>query len=55
MNATLIALLRTLRGPVFFPVRVLAAAYTDVFRGIPLIIVLLGAGIALSRRRQVRP
>lgn len=36
----LIALLRTLRGPVFFPVRVMAAGYTYGFRGLPLIIVL---------------
>jgi polar amino acid transport system permease protein len=35
-----IALLRTLRGPVFFPVRALAAGYTYTFRGLPLIIVL---------------
>lgn len=37
----LIAIARTLRGPVFFPVRVLAAAYTDFFRGLPLIITLM--------------
>lgn len=52
--ALLIALLRTLRGPVFFPLRVLAAAYTDIFRGIPLIIVLylIGLGIpALLNQR----
>ncbi|MFS0867792.1 amino acid ABC transporter permease [Microbacterium sp. 179-B 1A2 NHS] len=52
--ALLIALLRTLRGPVFFPLRVLAAGYTDVFRGIPLIIVLylIGLGIpALLNQR----
>ena len=36
----LIAVLRTLRGPVFFPVRAMAAGYTYVFRGIPLIIVI---------------
>jgi polar amino acid transport system permease protein len=36
----LVALLRTLRGPVFFPVRALATAYTYTFRGLPLIIVL---------------
>lgn len=36
----LIAVLRTLRGPVFFPVRALAAGYTYTFRGLPLIIVL---------------
>ena len=34
------ALIRTLRAPVFFPLRALAASYTYVFRGAPLIIVL---------------
>ena len=38
--AVLIAVIRTLRGPVFFPLRALAAGYTDLFRGMPLIIVL---------------
>ena len=28
-----VAVLRTLRGPIFFPLRVFAAAYTDLFRG----------------------
>ncbi|MFD8569881.1 amino acid ABC transporter permease [Streptomyces sp. NPDC059639] len=37
----LLALARTLRGPVFFPLRALATAYTDFFRGLPLIICLL--------------
>ncbi|MDO0928231.1 amino acid ABC transporter permease [Streptomyces sp. TG1A-8] len=37
----LVAVARTLRGPVFFPLRVLAAAYTDFFRGLPLIINLM--------------
>lgn len=37
----LIAIARTLRGPVFFPLRALAAAYTDFFRGLPLIINLM--------------
>lgn len=36
----LVAVLRTLRGPVFFPVRALAAGYTYTFRGLPVIIVL---------------
>jgi polar amino acid transport system permease protein len=36
----LIAVLRTLRGPVFFPVRALATAYTYGFRGVSLIIVI---------------
>ncbi len=45
--ALLLALLRTLRGPVFFPVRMLAAGYTDLFRGLPFIIVLylIGFGV----------
>jgi polar amino acid transport system permease protein len=43
----LIALLRSLPGPVFFPVRLLATAYTDFFRGVPtiLVIYLLGFGV----------
>jgi polar amino acid transport system permease protein len=36
----LTAVLRTLRGPVFFPVRALATIYTYSFRGLPLIIVI---------------
>ncbi|WP_249714417.1 amino acid ABC transporter permease [Rhizomonospora bruguierae] len=36
----LVAVLRTLRGPVFFPVRALATGYTYGFRGMPLIIVI---------------
>jgi polar amino acid transport system permease protein len=35
-----VAVLRTLRGPVVFPLRALAATYTYAFRGAPLIIVL---------------
>jgi polar amino acid transport system permease protein len=35
-----IATLRTLRAPVFFPVRALATGYTYAFRGLPLLIVL---------------
>ena len=47
----LIAVLRTLRGPIFFPVRVFAAAYTDLFRGLPLLLVifLLGFGVPALR------
>ncbi|HSU34521.1 MAG TPA: amino acid ABC transporter permease [Propionibacteriaceae bacterium] len=48
-----LAVLRTLRGPVFFPVRVFVAAYTDLFRGLPLLLVifLLGFGVpALNLR-----
>ncbi|MDR2657455.1 MAG: amino acid ABC transporter permease [Oscillospiraceae bacterium] len=45
--ATLIALTRTTISPVLFPLRALATVYTDVFRGMPMIIVLylIGFGI----------
>jgi polar amino acid transport system permease protein len=43
----LIAILRSLPGPVAFPLRLFATAYTDLFRAIPgvLVIALLGFGI----------
>ncbi|RUQ87899.1 amino acid ABC transporter permease [Labedella gwakjiensis] len=44
---TLLASVRTLRGPLFFPLRFLAAAYTDVFRGMPLLIVLYLVGFGI--------
>jgi polar amino acid transport system permease protein len=45
--ALVLAVLRSLPGPVFFPLRLLSAAYTDVFRGIPtiLLVFLLGFGV----------
>ncbi|WP_404431613.1 amino acid ABC transporter permease [Microbacterium lacus] len=49
-----LALLRTLRGPVFFPVRVIAAAYTDIFRGLPFIIVLYLFGFGIPTLIGVR-
>jgi polar amino acid transport system permease protein len=44
--ALFIAVLRSLPGPVFFPIRALAVGYTDLFRGIPtvLVIYILGFG-----------
>ncbi|WP_207453222.1 amino acid ABC transporter permease [Desertivibrio insolitus] len=42
-----LAALRTLRSPVFFPLRALAALYTDLFRGVPLIIVLFLVGFGV--------
>jgi polar amino acid transport system permease protein len=44
--ALLIALLRGLPGPVFFPFRAIAVMYTDLFRGVPtiLVIYILGFG-----------
>ncbi len=52
--ALLLATLRTLRGPVFFPLRALAAGYTDLFRGIPFIIVLYLVGFGLPTIVGVR-
>jgi polar amino acid transport system permease protein len=43
----LVAALRTLRGPIYFPARALASAYTDFFRGMPLIILLYLVGFGL--------
>jgi polar amino acid transport system permease protein len=44
--ALVLAVLRSIPGPVFFPVRVLVIGYTDLFRGIPtiLVIYILGFG-----------
>ena len=44
--ALFIAILRGLPGPVFFPIRALAVIYTDLFRGVPtiLVIYILGFG-----------
>jgi len=44
--ALVLAVLRSLPGPVFFPVRLLVVGFTDFFRGVPaiLIIYLLGFG-----------
>jgi polar amino acid transport system permease protein len=44
---SLLAIARTLRSPVLAPVRFLAAAYTDVFRGMPLLIVLYLVGFGV--------
>jgi polar amino acid transport system permease protein len=45
--ALLLAVLRSLPGAVFFPLRLLAIVYTDFFRGIPVILVvyILGFGV----------
>ncbi|MET0673937.1 MAG: amino acid ABC transporter permease [Microbacterium pygmaeum] len=54
VSALLIAFLRTLPGPVFFPLRVLAAVYTDVFRGLPFIIVLYIVGFGIPTLTNTR-
>ncbi len=43
----LVAVVRSLRGPAFFPLRALAVIYIDLFRGIPILLILflLGFGV----------
>lgn len=43
----LLAVMRTLRGPVFFPFRMFAVVYTDLFRGLPLLLLLLLLGFGM--------
>ena len=45
--ALLIAVLRSLRGPAFTPLRLLATAYVDLFRAIPTILVILLLGFGM--------
>jgi polar amino acid transport system permease protein len=49
--ALVLAVLRSIPGPVFFPLRLIAIVYTDLFRGIPtlLVILLLGFGMPALR------
>jgi polar amino acid transport system permease protein len=51
----LLAVLRTLRGAVFFPVRTLATGYVDLFRGVPLLVALylIGFGVPALRLQGV--
>jgi len=45
--ALVLALVRESTGPVMFPVRVLATIYVDVFRGVPLLLVIYMVGFGL--------
>ncbi|MFI0420400.1 amino acid ABC transporter permease [Spongiactinospora sp. 9N601] len=47
LTGLLIAMIRQLSAPIFFPLRALAVIYVDVFRGVPtlLIILLIGFGL----------
>ncbi|CAN5910691.1 amino acid ABC transporter permease [soil metagenome] len=45
--ALLVAVLRSLRGPAFLPVRLLAVIYIDLFRGVPLILAILLFGFGV--------
>src|SRR5213075_295001 len=44
--ALIIAVLRSLPGPVFFPLRALAIIYSDLARGVPTILVIALFGFA---------
>ena len=43
----LIALARTNRNPILYPIKLLATIYTDIFRGLPLLLVLLLVGFGI--------
>ncbi len=45
--ATILATVRSLRAPVWFPLRFVATAYTDLFRGLPVLIVLYLVGFGI--------
>jgi polar amino acid transport system permease protein len=47
MLGLVVAVIRTSRGPALFPLRLLAAAFVDIFRGVPVILLvyLVGFGI----------
>jgi len=47
----ILALMRTLRNPVFLPLRLFARGYVDFFRGLPLIIVLYLVGFGIPGLR----
>ena len=46
-----LAAVRTLRGPVWFPLRALVTVYVDLFRGLPLLICLYLVGFGLPGLR----
>src|SRR5207248_4539612 len=45
--ALVIAVIRQLHAPALLPIRLLAVAYTDFFRGVPLILVIYAMGFGL--------
>ncbi len=49
--ALVVALIRQSTGPVLFPLRVLAMIYVDLFRGVPLLLVVYAIGFGLPALR----
>jgi polar amino acid transport system permease protein len=51
----ILAVCRSVRTPALFPLRMLAAAYTDIFRGIPVILTILLIGFGIPGLGLPRP
>jgi polar amino acid transport system permease protein len=47
----LLAVLRSMPGPVFFPIRLIATVYVDVFRALPGVLVIIALGIGMPALR----
>lgn len=47
ISALVVAVMRSIRGPAFFPLRLLAIVFIDVLRGIPIILLLLLLGFGV--------
>ncbi len=45
--ALIVAVIRSMPGPVLAPLRIVAIAYTDIFRGVPLILVIFIVGLGV--------
>ena len=50
-----LAVCRSVRTPALFPLRLFAAAYTDIFRGIPVILTILLVGFGIPGLGLARP
>ena len=50
-----LAVCRSVRAPALFPLRLFAAAYTDIFRGIPVILTILLVGFGIPGLGLARP
>ena len=46
----IVALVRNTTTPALFPLRLFAAIYTDIFRGVPTILLVFLVGFARARR-----
>jgi polar amino acid transport system permease protein len=55
LTGLLIALCRDVRSPALFPLRMFGAAYTDIFRGLPVILVVYLVGFGIPGLGLPRP